>query len=408
MSVHYAPHLTSHPRVLHKHAHLITGAYPTLASNRLIGFVASSLIGIFLPIFLYEFFGMSLNAVLLWFGINFLVKTPFFVPAAKLFSRIGLIRSMMIGTVGLALAYLMFFLLDHGTPMNPYLLMGIAVFGFGLTSTLYWSPFHIDFAKFSSKKHRGVQVGMFYATQRLFSVVAPIIAAFLIAHFGYYASFLGGMLLTLASILPLFFLPSYQVHYEFGFWETFQKLFSKKFRAMSLSMMALGAEDIVGTVVWPVFLFSVFQGNYLKVGAVTAVIVVIAFLLEYIVGKDTDTFSPRKMLKIGSWVYAFGWISKGFVDTILGVFAASTFHSFGSIMMRTPLDTLSYQQAADSGHYIDEYTVLREMALNIGRVLILFVLIPITTTFSITSSFLLAAFVSLGVNWLVNYHARTN
>jgi len=48
-----------------------------------------------------------------------------------------------------------------------------------------------------------------------------------------------------------------------------------------------------------------------------------------------------------------------------------------------------YEQAADSGHYIDEYTVLREIALSIGRVLMLLVLVGVTSVFSIGAFFLL-------------------
>lgn len=385
-------------------AHL--AAFPTLATNRLLGFIGSSMVGVFLPIFLYEFFGLSLTFVLLWFAFDFTVKMPFFVPAARLFSRIGLARAMIIGTIGMVIFYWMFVWLDFGTTINPYLIMAMAIFGLSLNSTLYWSPYHIDFAKFSSKNHRGSQLGRFYGLQRLLSVLTPLIAAFLIVRFGYRASFLVGLVLTLASIIPLLFLPQFKVKYEFGYLESFRKLFSKKFRAMSFSMMALGAENIVGAVVWPIFLFAVFDGNYLEVGAVTAGIFIVALFLEFVVGKETDKLSAKRLLKWGTWVYALGWISKGFVSSITGVFAASTFHSFGSIMMRTPLDTLTYEQAADSGHYIDEYTVLREMALGIGRISVLLILIPITTIFSIGASFFVAAVITLGVNWLVQYQAK--
>jgi MFS family permease len=391
---------------LHRHSFAYLGAMPTLASNRILGFIGSSMIGVFLPIFLYEFFGMSLWAVLLWFAIDFAIKLPFYAPAAKLFSRIGLIRAMGIGTIGMVLFYWMFYLLDVGSQIHPFVLMAIGMFGLSLNSTLYWSPFHIDFAKFADPKHRGAQLGIYYSLEQLISVAAPIIAAFLIAHFSYQSNFLVGLLLSLASLVPLLFLPKQTVTYEFGYRQTFQKLFSKPFRPMAFSMMALGAENIVGAIVWPIFLFALFQGSYLEVGAVTSVIVVISLLLEIVVGKETDRFSAGKILKWGSWVYAFGWMFKGFVSTLTGVFAASTFHSFGSIFMRTPLDTLSYQQAADSGHYIDEYSVLREIALGFGRVGVLLILIPITTFFSINAAFFVAAGVSLGVNWLVEYHTK--
>ncbi len=59
-----------------------------------------------------------------------------------------------------------------------------------------------------------------------------------------------------------------------------------------------------------------------------------------------------------------------------------------------------YTQAADSGHYIDEYTVLREIALNIGRLGMLILVFFLTQSFSLASAFFLAALVSLGVNFL--------
>lgn len=65
----------------------------------------------------------------------------------------------------------------------------------------------------------------------------------------------------------------------------------------------------------------------------------------------------------------------------------------------------AYEQAVDSGHYIDEYTVLREIALGIGRVAMLLFLVAVTSIFSIGASFFVAAVVSLGVNSLVDYKA---
>lgn len=397
--------MPTRPPVHHRRSFAHLGAFPTLATNRLLGFIGSSIVGVFLPIFLYEFFDLSLTFVLVWFAIDFAVKLPFFVPAAKWFSRHGLTRAMAIGTFGLVIFYWMLYLLDRGSFVNPYILMAVAMVGVSLNSALYWSPYHIDFAEFADKKHRGTQLGVFYGIQRLLSVATPIASAALIVRFGYQATFAVGLILTLASLVPLMFLPKYEVCYEFGYLESFRKLFSKSYRAMTISMMALGAENIVGAVVWPIFLFTVFEGDYLEVGAVTSALIVIALILEYAVGKETDKWSARRVLKWGAWMNALGWLSKAFVQTLSGVFAASTFHSFGTIMMRTPLDTLTYEQAADSGHYIDEYTVLREMALGLGRVSVLLLLIPITTTFSIAASFFVAAVISLGVNWLVGYNA---
>jgi MFS family permease len=398
---------TSHPFRAHRHSLAHNASLPALATNRLLGFSASAVVGVFLPIFLYEFFGFSIQLVLLWYAINFAFKLPFHVWAAKIFSRTGLVPSMIIGTLGIMVFYWMFYLLDAGSSINPYVLMGIGIFGLMIVSVFYWSPFNIDFAKSTSSKHRGKQIGVFYAAQRLLSVIAPVVAGWVIVTYGYKLNFALGLLISATSIVPLLFLPAYKVKYEFGFFESFRKLFSKTYRGMSASMMAYGAENIVGVTVWPIFLFAIFKGDYLNVGLFTAVIVVISLALEVFIGKEADRFSPRRLLKIGTGVYALGWLWKGLVETVVGVFAASTFHNLGSIMLRTPMDTLMYEQAADSGHYVDEYTVLREVALSTGRTLMLLFLIFVTSVFSLSASFFIAAIVSLGINWLSDYHAKS-
>lgn len=393
--------MRTHPSNRHTLVH--GAALPALASNRLLGFFAASMVGVFLPIFLFEFFGGSIQYVLLWFIIDFVFKFPFFVWGAKIFSRTGLVPSMVIGTLGTVLFYWMFYLLDTGGVFPAYFLLAFGTIGLMLVSAFYWSPYHIDLASATHTGSRGKQISIFYALERLLGVLSPLLAGWIIMTYGYSLNFFLGLVITLTSLVPLFFLPRFRVTYEFGFLESFQKLFSRPFRGMSYSMMAYGAENIVGVVIWPLFLFTLFQGNYFDVGAFAAIVVVIGMVLEIVMGHETDQGSLKKLLKIGTGVYALGWIWKGLVDTLLGVFAASTFHSLGSTMMRTPMDTMMYTQAADSGHYIDEYTVLHEIALNAGRVSMLIILFFFTSIFSLSASFFLAALISLGINWLNDY-----
>lgn len=369
-----------------------------LTSNRMIAMMGWGMIGIFYPIFLYEFFGQSLQIVFLYYAIVYGLRIPLYVFGAKVFSKIGLIPSMIIGQSGTAVALCAFYLIEVGAlNIHPYILLGVAVLALAVNATLYWSPFHTDFASMSTKGKRGRQVSIRYAIQRVVSVTAPIISGWIILQHGYEFNFLLGVFIVLSSLIPLAFLKNVHVEYEFGYFETFKKMFSKKFSPMSVSMIAYGAESVAGTVVWPLFLFFVFKGDYLSIGSFAAVIVVISLILELFVGKETDKYSPTKLLKLGTGVYALGWLGKAIVDTVVGVFAASTFHSVGSILLRTPLDTLMYEQAADAGHYIDEYTTIREISLTIGRTSMMLFLVLLTVWFSISSAFLVAALVSVFV-----------
>src|SRR3989344_2021095 len=366
-------------------------ALPTLALNRLLAYAASSIIGLFLPIFLFDFFHRSFQAVLLFYLVDQLLKLPFYVPGAKIFSKIGLKKSMMIGVLGLSVFYFMFFLLGQNTPVSPFILMGIGLVALMFTSTLYWSPFHIDFAEFSSKEKRGRQISALFVLQHIIGVIGPIVSGALIVLYGYSTTFVLGFFLVLCSLLPLYFLPAKSVQYEFGYWQSFRELFSIRFRPMSISMMAFGAENTIGILVWPIFLYMLFEGDYLNIGFFSAFIIITTLLFQIFIGKETDKVSAKRMLHIGTGLYALGWVWKGLVQTVTGVFAASTFHSFGSIFLQTPMDALTYEQAADAGHYIDEYTVLREMSLNIGRIFIIIFLLVLNIYLPFTVSFFVAA-----------------
>ncbi len=97
MKRHYFPDKVSHPFRHNRHSLSHGAILPVLAGHRVLSFSAVSLVGVFMPIFWYELFGTSITFVLLFYFINFLFKLPFFVVGAKIFSKIGLIPSMIIG-----------------------------------------------------------------------------------------------------------------------------------------------------------------------------------------------------------------------------------------------------------------------------------------------------------------------
>ena len=71
-----------------------------------------------------------------------------------------------------------------------------------------------------------------------------------------------------------------------------------------------------------------------------------------------------------------------------------------NIFTKTPFDALTYEKAADQGHYVDEYTVIHEMAIQYGKVLMLLFVLFLTLFFNIEWTFILAALASLAMNFL--------
>ena len=219
----------------------------------------------------------------------------------------------------------------------------------------------------------------------------PIISAWLIVSFGYPVLLISAGLIILLSILPIFFLSVEKEKFEFGFWQTFKILFSKKERSLLILYAAEGAENAIGFLVWPIFIFLLFKGKYLEVGAVATAVVFFSVILQIFVGRLSDRFNPQKIFHLGTGLTFFGWLLRIFVSSVGQVFFVGVFYSLAAILMNTPFEAIMYARAADAGHYVDEYTVLREMALGVGRFLILLLSALLVSFIGFPAAFLLAA-----------------
>jgi len=379
---------------IHFHPALSAGIV-ALYSNRLIEQLAGGLVGIFLPIFLYEQFNSSVFGVLgFYFLLNFLCI--FLYPTgAKIMTKIGLRQSMIIGAVAFGMFYLALYF--TGTISFVYVILIALIFKM-IWRVIYWIPYHTEFAQFTDRRHRGRQIGTLSAVSSLLSIALPVLGGFFVANMGYGNLFLIATVASMAAIIPILMLPHVEEEYTFGYFETYKKLFQKKNRKMLIAYAADGAESVVGGLLWPIFIFGVLNGNYLSVGAISTAIVFVSVILKLVTGNAVDKVSKRRLLHLGTFIYSTGWVAKIFVTTAFHIFVASTYHSFALILMRTPFDAMMYERAADSGHYVDEYTVLREISLNIGRVIMIGLLFFLLSFVSIPIAFLLAALAALMIN----------
>jgi len=62
-----------------------------------------------------------------------------------------------------------------------------------------------------------------------------------------------------------------------------------------------------------------------------------------------------------------------------------------------------HEKAADAGHYIDEFTTMREIGTTIGRAAMMLLLVAIVSIWSINIAFVAAAAVSLLMSLLGRY-----
>ncbi len=137
-----------------------------------------------------------------------------------------------------------------------------------------------------------------------------------------------------------------------------------------------------------------------EIGAVSTVVVGATIIIQLLVGRylDKHAGSNKKTLQVGSTLYAIGWILKIFVLSAAHVFFVGLYHNIVKIFTKTPYDAILYDISAEQGKYVDEFTVLRQMANNYGRAASLIVVSALTLFIPIGWTFVLAAAASIALN----------
>lgn len=384
----------------------LSAGFVALYTGKMIVLVASDLLGIFLPIFLYTIFHNNIQPLLFYYGISSLLYAIVVAWGALQLNRFGFRRALRWSALFGALFYVVVYFVR---PENAVPLLTLSIVVATIYRVLYWVPYHVDFAKFTDRKNRAKEVSLLAATGDILGVFIPLVAGFFIARFGFQVLFVMAMVLYGISVIPYITLPHAHEKFGWSYRTTWQKLFARDRRATTLAFMANGAESVVATIIWPVFIFQLLSGNYFEVGAISSLIVGAAVLLQLFLGKSIDAAVEReeKLLHAGSVLYALGWILKMFIVTAFHLFIVGAYHSIMKIVMRIPFDALTYEVAADQGHYVDEFSVLHEMAIHLGRVLMIVVAMVMATFLPLQWTFVLAAVSAIALNTLLDARRST-
>ena len=393
----------------------ISKGFISIYSSRVIIRIAASLMGLFLPIFLYELFNYNVEYVIYYYMTGYILYMFFVAGGVKFLNKIGLRRSIKISIIWLALFYFCFYFLDrlsldfYAKINSPaFLILISSILLLTLHRIMYWTPLHTDIAKFTNKKNRGRELSLLESTTVFLTAVMPLIAGWIIWQYSYEILFLIAIVIYLFSILPLLYLPRTKEKFSWSYFETWKEFFSKKRRGVVLAFMNDGAENAFTIIIWPIFIFKLLEGNYFEAGLITSLVVFVTVILQLIVGKNLDIKDKKNILKHGTWFYSLGWVIKIFISSAFHIFIVSTYHSLSRIFTRTPFDSLVYEKAADQGHFVDEFTVIHEMAIGLGRIVILSLVLLLLPYIGLKWTFIFAALTTLGMNFMTEDHIIEN
>lgn len=386
------------------HNRNLTHNFKMLYLSRVTISSATQLMGLFLPIFLYIFLDMSLILLISFYiGLDLLYLSFLIYGCKKIMNPLGVKRSLQISVLFGAIYYVIFFVVDNYVVSGAisleihrfWWLIPIALINLFFRLS-HWVPYHTNVAKLTERQIRASQLSFMEATMMAIGAVMPFVAGLILSYLGYSYLFLLAVSIYLLASLPLYYLPKVNEKFSWTYKKTWRVLLSKKLRPSVIAYASFGAESVIGLIIWPIFIWQVLNQNYLQVGTISSIIIIATILLQIFVGKSLDKLSNKKSwLRYGLFFYSLGWILKALVHTAFQVFLFSAFHNISRIFSRTSFDTLDYDIAADQGHFVDEYTVVRDMSLLIGKIIMGILIILIIPFFSLRYVFVIAALVSL-------------
>ena len=235
--------------------------------------------------------------------------------------------------------------------------------GLGLYRALYWIPYELEV----EATHKG-RVGMF---GELAIALAPLLAGIVIVttSLGPLPLLYSGSALMLLSAVPLMYLPDLYERFSWGYRETFGHFVEPANRAVVGHAILEGMAGAGLLHFWPLALFLITGWSYGMLG----IILTLTFFIS-IIGRSFVRRSIRRsglhtsgLIKVLFAVTP--WAFRALVGTPLGaVLVDSYFHT--TAPRRFGVDPQAFEQAADAGSYVDEYTALKEMGLAIGRIIL--------------------------------------
>jgi MFS family permease len=322
---------------------------------------AAGLISIYVPIYLYNI-GFSIPTIMFLFILSAVSFLIFSIPNARLVAKIGIKKSMLI-----SLPLLVIYYLGLKYVANYHYLIFLLQCLIGFRNTLFNYSFHLNFIKHSDRHNRGKEVSMIQSSALIASLLSPLCGGLIVQYSNYSTLFFSGSFLLLLAMVPLFFSSEIYEKIYFSGRGIFKNIFKKQNLPLTLSFSGYAIEEWIGVTLWPIFLFLLL-GKMDSIGMVTSITASLTFLLFYFIGQASDKRDKKKLLKIGTFFYFFGWLGRIFVSGFSSILFVDTYKNLTWQMVNVPWTAYAYDLASRGDYF--KFIVQREIIYNISRIFI--------------------------------------
>ncbi len=361
-----------------------------------------SLIGIFVPVYLYKL-GYSLVEILLYtigIGFMYLILIPISI---KTINKIGFKYTLLLTTPIYLFHIVTLNFLDSGI-----LFYHLSWISFGIYVSFFWPAMHSEIAVSGSKKHRGSQLGTLQIISTIVATLAPLIGGIFLDSVGYGYLLILAFFILFIGFIPLFFSKDIKINdYDFNYLDYLRLIKDKKTKNSKLAFISEGIElSIIGVHIWPILVFILLSQSFVKFGMLLSAVSILSVIFILYFKKFIDNNDKNKTLNMITKVMSFNYLLKSLV-LFMGSFFLYFVETIGKLVQNT--FSISYYSIfynnASKMEYLD-YIILRELYLHISKIIGMIFIIILSLFFEVNVQFLsfiliLGVLFAFGLNFMV-------
>ncbi|MEI6532653.1 MAG: MFS transporter [Candidatus Roizmanbacteria bacterium] len=243
----------------------------------------------------------------------------------------------------------------------------------GVAGVFWWQTYITYFSEMGKVKEYGKEVGLAEFFGIMTGIIGPIIGSLIIRSYG--SSVLYGIsaLVVVGSMFVIAFMEDLEKLDSVTIKDVIYEMVHRK--RDCIAFIGIGADELLYTVVWPIFLFTILK-NLLDLGIFTSTVVLVTAVVAYFAGKMSDIVNKNFLARIGSGVVMVSWISKAFVLVPGLIFVLDSIQRIFMNFLYIPVKTVALIHASQDNRM--RYMNFREVSIRIGNVvalLIFFVII---------------------------------
>ncbi len=324
---------------------------------------------IFAWVFIFEYFyfikpdvGEAFLGVVLLYTLS-QITLCLATPYTARFLYFGARKALIVGTALAALGFTLLNATFEGAwsgVASSSAIVGFALI-MGLYRALYWVPYEVE-SEVNRRKTMSI-------TRQLLIALAPLVGGLVIAIFADGPAWLmyGGATLMALSTIPLLMVRDIREKYSWGYRETFARLFHSENHEVVRESFFDGLSGAALLFFWPFVIFLLLGRSYDTLGVVLSITFVVAILMRAVIRKWMSRARLDDAPLLNTVLALSPWLFRLTVATPIGIVLVDSYF-YTTTKRRLSVDPFVFEQIADGGTYVDEFTALKEVALALGRI----------------------------------------